>query len=590
MLQNQCTEFQQLTISNSIFHELTLKEKWLKAIEPDIRSLRLEDNTLKEIKEKAFAGHPFLNLNKLVIINSNLKKLKRESFLEMNSLIDFAFLNFANTYVLQLEENVLEGMSGSLSILEISKFTFSLSTLSQLFGSRGALAPSLVTLVLSYNSIPGIDKYAFEKAPSLRALYLLESGIKNIHREAFWGNQLLEMINLKNNLLQSLEDGTFDKSQKLKQQRVYLSQNYWNCNCTLEWLKLCYINSNVIDEKEPPLCWLKSSFEEVEFCNDNTPITSTTLDKSTITTESTPGNNPNRSYIHVKCRELIDFTYHSDTIYSINTVEVIIEEEVVNLDFQELDDELLTIRILINEYLENLSDYRLIWFNSNNKSENGCVATIENNMLLYELKRNITYAFGVLHKDTNKISPKCCFGLKTNPEWSERTWILNKYKVLILSITICGVIILLGLAIFLTVLCIWKHPNLIENNKNIVVIKSKNSNSESNVPAMDYERPVYWEPYIVPSSHGYLTPKYQRCDRARYRSPLIRSYSDCSISNNQNRYSYDYKEDERIRKNNWSYESASTSNDYRPALPPPNLKSRQLLRDQTHFNKISHIL
>ncbi|KAM9829774.1 leucine-rich repeat-containing protein 3-like [Syngnathus typhle] len=93
------------------------------------------------------------------------------------------------------------------------------------------LPEDTAVLLLSSNQITHIPKEAFADLRRLRELDLSHNLIESLEAGAFRGlSEGLRTLDLSNNHLQSLPKETFDKLQA----RVRLSNNPWNCECSLQ--------------------------------------------------------------------------------------------------------------------------------------------------------------------------------------------------------------------------------------------------------------------------------------------------------------------------------------------------------------------
>lgn len=149
-------------------------------------------------------------------------------------------------------------------------------------------------------------------------------------------------------------------------------------------------------------------------------------------------------------------------------------------------------------------------------------------MFLEHLKRGTTYTICLLHETNLIYSPHDCNGITIPLEPGLRTWIPNNLRNTIIASLAAIIIILIVLTSLLVFYCILKHPSLIKGNKKVIIIKQKKANEIYALPR-EYEKPTYVAPSVTTFNNGYMTPKYTKYQRVKYRSPLQRSYSDESI-------------------------------------------------------------
>lgn len=173
-------------------------------------------------------------------------------------------------------------------------------------------------------------------------------------------------------------------------------------------------------------------------------------------------------------------------------------------------------------------NYCLYWVETNDKGVYNCTANLQNQMFIENLQRGKTYTICLLHEINLIYSPNDCNGLTIPLEWGLRTWIPNNLQITLIASLLAIKIVLIVSTGLLVFYCIRQHPSLIKGNKKVIIIKQKKANEIYALPR-EYERPAYVAPTVTTYNNGYMTPKYAKYQRVKYRPPLQRSYSDESI-------------------------------------------------------------
>ncbi|KAK4875384.1 hypothetical protein RN001_011806 [Aquatica leii] len=558
-----------LDISNSAFENDTLRQNWLSTLKPtiNVRELTLKDCKLNKIEAGAFSNRPFTYMRILFIINSGLKMIKQDIFEGVSGLTSFSFISFMNSYELMVEDEVFDKVGLSLAIVEINRFKISEKTLISLFGAKGALLPSLKLLHLGYNNIKKIPEYAFMNAFQLESITLESTGIEEVDEKAFWNNSVVTKLNLANNSIETLGPLTFKNLQSLKPSNLYLNGNYWSCTCSLQWLKDMYLTNNTINKDIPLECSNDLSFEDSDFCST-----------TEVTTDSQTTTNVAPVYTTLECRIMNSSSSYVPTAGRIHIVELLIKNEVVTLEFQELESETLQVNIIVsNIATDDLRNYFLLWFNSINMSDYGCITPLYNTQLLTDLNWATTYSFSLVKENDTEISPKASFGFTTSPEWSQRVWISNSKKTLVLSLTTCFMIVIGCLTAIITFFCLRPHREEPVNSNDLNGLPKDSYGYVDNASTKEYEKPAYWEPYVITSTQGYLTPKHNKYDKVRYKPSLSRSVSEWSMYTTSAIYDeYSCKgpdiwsTSQYKKRANFKQNRINRYDEFKPPLPPPN--------------------
>ncbi|KAF5298041.1 hypothetical protein FQR65_LT09852 [Abscondita terminalis] len=555
----------ELIIDGATFVNNVLKENWLDTLDSHtkISKLNLKHCTLVNIEKGAFSYKFFQALTDLKIVESGLQELRQDMFEGLGSLIHFTLTQYELRYELSIEEYPFE-KSPILQIVDLDMFIISIKSLNNLFGKNGKYSPTLDILDLSRNKIDTIPDDAFVNAPGLVSLYLLDSGIQEIHEKAFWGNTMIQILDLTNNHLKTLKPLTFKSL--TRQYSLFLSGNRWECDCDLQWLKDMYCNTNVINPTTPLKCSNGELFQNFDFCGTSeftTDLPTTTISHGFTTLQCEISNYSNG---------------RANSVEVDHMVQLVIENEVGILEFQELQQEPFEVKVVMRDMTsETLRNYYLLWFNSNNKSEYGCITPLNKTNIIHDLNRATTYTFSLVKENETEISPYAPFGFTTSPEWNDRAWILNSDKKIVLGVTLTFIIVLGFLIVIVTIFCMRRRYNQADC-KNSLDSKCNDDYSyiDSTAATKTDDKPMYWEPHLGTTNHGYLTPKHNKYSRIRCRPSISQSVSEWSMYTTSAIYDESsYRNTEYgicnapQYKNN--YGRMNRHDVFKPSLPSPNL-------------------
>lgn len=232
---------------------LNLMENSIETIQADtfrhlhhLEVLQLGRNAIRQIEVGAFNGLTSLNTlelfdNRLTVIPSGafeyLSKL-RELWLRNNpieSIPSYAFNRVPSLMRLDLGElRKLEYISdGAFEGLQNLKYLNLGMCNLQEFPNLSPLV-GLEELEISENVFPELKPWAFRGLKNLRKLWIMNSAISTIERNAFDDITALVELNLAHNNLSSLPHNLFTPLQYLVE--LHLHHNPWRCDCDVVWL------------------------------------------------------------------------------------------------------------------------------------------------------------------------------------------------------------------------------------------------------------------------------------------------------------------------------------------------------------------
>lgn len=421
---------------------------------------------------------------------------------------------------------------------------------------------------MSYNSLTYIPNSSFIGAPKLIAVYLHGNKINHIQPNAFQTSSAFSPIKslyLNNNELNSLDKGVFQYF--LNDTKIDVRNNPWNCNCSLQWLKSWYENISILNISDALYCANSNNkkFADVDFgCQENGTTTNTTVPPHL----TSPSQDAHYDYIEVQCAKSgvtnfpEDYDYGEDLYF----LSICLRTSLMELEIYEIDVESATFEVRVSEKIENS---HVMWYNTKNKSDSGCVSNVDDKFVMKDLEREATYTICAL-KDDITTSPYDCVGFVVPVEWGSRTWLPNKLMKPIIG-GLCSVLLLEAVIIGVIVFyCIRQHPKFISGNKRVVVVTTKAT--DAIIMPRNYSHNAAKETSAKPNQNkqiantpGYLTPKYARMNDKRKR--MLRSMSESSVLSG----SYISKEEiyRRRRMETTLYELSDEEHIYEcPALPP----------------------
>ncbi|XP_028129486.2 uncharacterized protein LOC114325584 [Diabrotica virgifera virgifera] len=531
-----------------------LEEGWLNGFPLSVTSLQISES-VDDLGDRVFSGVPFQILSVLILDNTNLSQLKK-NILEGSKLKRMEF-RFIDTRQVDFEWGLLQPVASSLEILQIQRCYLEAEDIINLTGTGTTL--QIVELDMMYNSIEYLKSNSFIDIPRVVQLYLTDCNIKYVEKDAFSGiGHALNLFSINKNSLSTLPKGIFSGFQATSSNfGIYdISDNPWICDCDLLWLKEFYITHKGIyfgGGQIPFLCHTDEGaqdYTKVDFCpSKTTTTTSTTLTTSTtsttlkpttqkvitpqptrltstktsneITTEkltslpskststiSVTFSNPTTDkttttqaqpvdpteYISITCDDCTRKMYKSSTINRIYSHTLSVRNGSITYDFYELEGtpnyEITLHNSVDNEYM--------IWFNVDQHDERGCEYNIKEVVNLQRLSFSQRYILCLLRKNESTVSPFDCTSLVVPPEWSEKTWIFNKDKVLLIVMYVITLVIIVTITVLIVYCIIKRHPKLIKSNKKLTEEEDGIFNSNQSFPSVNS---------LYSTSNGYLSPR-----------------------------------------------------------------------------------
>ncbi|XP_028294387.1 leucine-rich repeat and immunoglobulin-like domain-containing nogo receptor-interacting protein 2b [Gouania willdenowi] len=212
-----------------------------------LTSLEVGDNELVFVSQRAFTG--LLTLQSLTLERSNLTVVPTEALSHLHSLVElhmrylsisflkpFSFKRLSSLRHLEIDFwPWLDALpTFSLHGLNLTTLFITNTNLSAFPGQALRSLPYLTHLNLSYSHIQHIHQGELGQFPHLVELRLQGAQLLSIEPLAFLGLKSLQLLDVSQNHLDSLERGVFGSPDSL--QRLCLGGNPLVCDCRLLWL------------------------------------------------------------------------------------------------------------------------------------------------------------------------------------------------------------------------------------------------------------------------------------------------------------------------------------------------------------------
>lgn len=212
-----------------------------------LTSLQVGDNELVFISQRAFTG--LLGLQRLTLERSNLTVVPTDALAHLHSLVELRMRSLSISFLKEFSFKRLSRLRHleidfwpwldtlprhSLHGLNLTSLFITNTNLSAFPGAALRSLPYLTHLNLSYCRIQHIHQGELGQLPHLLELRLQGAQLISIEPFAFAGLKSLQLLDVSQNRLDSLERGVFSSPEIL--QRLCLGGNPLVCDCRLLWL------------------------------------------------------------------------------------------------------------------------------------------------------------------------------------------------------------------------------------------------------------------------------------------------------------------------------------------------------------------
>lgn len=561
-----------LILENVNFPNRIMYNTWLH-VTAQVKHLTINNCAIVDIQNDSFSGDNFEYLKTLTFINMKTSHFNESIFNGLESITDLNLRQMSKK--LKLDANFLQAFT-SLETLQVQQCSYDTNSLTTLTGSETFGLMSIQLLDLTYNKMTTIPANAF-RSNSLKSLYLGNNMLSSIDDNAFQYARNIQLLQLSGNHFKTLSNRPFVITGVLR--TLFVEQNYWECNCDLQWMKKFHIldGSRTIcangehfdkvdfcaEENQPTTMELNSSFSTLTIPNtsNNFSVTSTTISttfssKNTTTTSisipTTPSTSSDTS--ETLTTRFTPLPLSSTTVE--DNPEIMKQMQCIK---NKMEHKLYNFRFNINMTATNEGDgniqmtvhtanvnpaqYDFVMINSD-LAKDTCY--ILDNFSATEVNLDDSYTVCMVDKVKHTLtSPLDCVSVRSplSQQAESQSWLRDEHKIPFILICLAIVLLLVGLTAVSMFYCIRQHPQLLKGNKRVVVVK--NSSADVLVmpprnqvplyvktPRLEYATNMEYMPprrYIQRRDPDYLTPVISRNACQRPRPPLMRSLSDTSV-------------------------------------------------------------
>lgn len=203
-----------------------------------LKLLYLRNLRVTNIRNGAFDEPQFYDMQKLSIVNAPLMTLRKEMF---KGLYNLSYLILDKLSLIKLGTSILATVP-KVTMFSLSHCGEGKILLNNFFGVT--TLHHLKLMEIYHCNLRSITKFSFRGIPNISVLRLTENQIDDIERNSFdIPLKTLTRLFLEKNKLETIPYGLFDIN-GTSESIFKLSLNPWNCDCDLEYLRKCIINSN----------------------------------------------------------------------------------------------------------------------------------------------------------------------------------------------------------------------------------------------------------------------------------------------------------------------------------------------------------
>ncbi len=435
-----------------------LRPNWLPA-DIHLRELEIDATVVSAFEDNVFTSAVFGKVKKFYLKNmqplSWEDEIRKTIFTGLNSLED---LSITNSALKIFDNGWLDMINGTLTSLVLTgNGDESPLFIEKLTGGTARILTNVDYVKIQYNLTKLVTHISFTAIPNVRELDLSDCSITVIGELSFAKiGSKLEILNLERNRLTILPPDIFSSFNfnsvassptdiALQSDLVIrLSENLWECNCSMTHLKdLLIANLNFDGEIlcSSPEKIIDYPIREATFCPD--PITTTSTTE--ITTVPIDNGNDNE-------KECPSYTNGGNQKIRISVQP---KMQRIQLKLNGTSDGVL---VMLEKYLEDLV---LVWFKSekftndyeyqHNSNASDCFANLSAPIRINDLEADTSYTFCLLNISQLTVSPFDCISYYNhgNEEKLIAVWLYESSKPLTISLIVIACIanIIIGVLI-----------------------------------------------------------------------------------------------------------------------------------------------
>lgn len=218
----------------SFFH-LRISKGWLAlSYKASPKILQITDfNSIEKIEDYAFTGEVFTATEDLILQKMKLQSLSRHTFA---GLTELKKLQITEMHLTSVDRFILIAMP-RLTTFALEQITGNSLDLSNITGVLDL--DKLLSVSLRDNNFrSSINQQSFAGLRNVKSIYLMNSNIFTIGEKTFdVMENSIEFIDLRRNFLRNLPANLFGEIAYRGNVAIYLSENPWECDCSLIDLK-----------------------------------------------------------------------------------------------------------------------------------------------------------------------------------------------------------------------------------------------------------------------------------------------------------------------------------------------------------------
>lgn len=301
--------FIKLTLKACTLENNMIKQNWLSTIDINIETLEILESNVSSIADFAFNSSVFSNLNSLTIDNQHNHNESFKFTLETRDT--FFGLTRLNTLILKNNPSIefydknLFYIADTLKYVSINKIEQTVN-LTRFYWN--VVLTNIISFSIDNNNLPTLSSASFSGvASNLEILAVRQSNVRTIENGTFDAFEKLKQLLLQQNKLLHLPGDIFNKLLELPSiDDIKLLSNEWNCDCQLVDLQSTLRNHRTIFDD--PTCHSPEQLKGEKFKRDNLELCPMETTNDVESTESDDPDEPCDVTEDEDCTELSDGT------------------------------------------------------------------------------------------------------------------------------------------------------------------------------------------------------------------------------------------------------------------------------------------